>query len=297
MLAESARTASAAKPADASSSLRGIAAMVAGAGLLTLNDAVSKHLTEHYPIGQVVTLRQAAAMLFMVPYALVLSGRAALVPVNVRGQFLRGLLFVLGTALVLTSLSLLPLSFVTVALFTSPLLVAVLSAPLLGERVHARQWIAVAAGLAGVLLIVRPTGAGFAWVMLLPFASAITNACRDTYTRRLSRTDSSISVLFWSGVMVIVAGTCTLAFGWTAVDASGAGWFLAAGFLNAAAHFMVIEAFRLWNAATVAPFRYSGLLWAMILGYVLWREVPDVWMLSGAAIIVAPGVYMLRPGR
>lgn len=297
MLAENARTASAAKPADASSSLRGIAAMVAGAGLLTLNDAVSKHLTEHYPIGQVVTLRQAAAMLFMVPYALVLSGRAALVPVNVRGQFLRGMLFVLGTALVLTSLSLLPLSFVTVALFTSPLVVAVLSAPLLGERVHARQWIAVAAGLAGVLLIVRPTGAGFAWVMLLPFASAITNACRDTYTRRLSRTDSSISVLFWSGVMVIVAGTCTLPFGWTAVDASGAGWLLAAGFLNAAAHFMVIEAFRLGNAATVAPFRYSGLLWAMILGYVLWREVPDVWTLSGAAIIVAAGVYMLRAER
>ena len=270
--------------------------MVAGAGLLTLNDAVSKHLTEHYPIGQVVTLRQAAAMLFMVPYALLISGRAALVPVNVRGQFLRGLLFVLGTALVLTSLSLLPLSFVTVALFTSPLLVALLSAPVLGERVNARQWIAIAAGLAGVLLIVRPTGAGFAWVMLLPFCSAATNACRDTYTRRLSRTDSSISVLFWSGVMVIVAGMCTLPFGWTAVDAAGAGWFVAAGLFNAAAHFMVIEAFRLGNAATVAPFRYSGLLWAMILGYLLWHEVPDVWMLSGAAVIVAAGVYMLRSG-
>jgi drug/metabolite transporter (DMT)-like permease len=280
----------------ASSSLRGIAAMVAGAGLLTLNDAVSKYLTEHYPIGEVVTLRQAAAMLFMLPYAWMTGGRQALKVVNVRGQLLRGLLFVLGTVLVLVSLSRLPLSFVTVVLFSSPLFVAMLSSPILGERVDAQQWVAIAAGFTGVMLIVRPAGGGFEWAVLLPLFAAMTNAVRDTYTRRLSRTDSSISVLFWSGVIVIVAGLFTVPLGWKAVDATGALWFLAAGLLNASAHFMVIEAFRLGHAATVAPFRYTGLLWAMLIGYLIWREVPDAWMLAGAAVVVAAGVYMLRLG-
>ncbi len=279
------------------SPLAGIAAMVVGAGLLALNDAVSKHLAEHYPIGQVICLRQAAAMLFMLPYAWMTAGRGALRVVNIRGQFLRGMLFVLGNVLVLGSLSRLPLSFVIAVLFTSPLFVAMLSPAMLAERVRPHHWIAIAAGFVGVVLIVRPAGSGFHWVLLLPLCAAFTNALRDTYTRRLSRTESSIAVLFWSGVLVILAGLCTLPLGWRAVDQAGALWLLLAGLLNASAHFMVIEAFRLGPAATVAPFRYTGLLWAMILGYAAWGETPDAWMLSGAAVIAGAGVYMLKRGR
>jgi drug/metabolite transporter (DMT)-like permease len=278
------------------SSLRGIAAMTAGAGLLTLNDAASKYLTEHYSLGQVIGLRQAAAFLFMLPYAWAVTGLGALRPVNHGGQLVRGLLFLVGTAFTLTSLSLLPLSFVTIVLFSSPLFVAMMSAPVLRERVGVHQWIAIAAGFAGVLLIVRPAGSGFEWVMLLPVCAAFTNGSRDAFTRRLSRTDSSISVLLWSGVMVMAGGLCTIPFGWKPVDPGGAAWFLAAGLFNAAAHFMVIEAFRLGNAAVVAPFRYAGLLWAMLVGFALWREVPDAWMLAGAAVVVCAGIYMLRHG-
>ena len=278
------------------SSLRGIAAMTAGAGLLTLNDAVSKHLTEHYALGQVICLRQAAAFLFMLPYAWAVTGLAALRSVNHGGQLLRGLLFVGSTAFTVTSLSLLPLSFVTIVLFSSPLFVALTSAPMLGERVGLHQWIAIAAGFVGVLLIVGSGGAGFDWVMLLPVLAAFVNGSRDTLTRRLSRTDSSISMLLWSGVAVMIAGLLTIPFGWKAVDLRGAGWFLLAGFFNAAAHFVVIEAFRLGRAAVVAPFRYTGLLWAMLVGFIVWREVPDAWMLAGAAVVVCAGLYMLRHG-
>ena len=112
------------------SSLRGIAVMTAGAGLLTLNDAASKYLTEYYSVGQVVCLRQAAAIVFMLPYAWAVTGIAALRPVNHGGQLLRGLLFVGSTAFTLTGLSLLPLSFVTVVLFSGPLFVALMSAPM-----------------------------------------------------------------------------------------------------------------------------------------------------------------------
>lgn len=270
--------------------------MTAAAGLLTLNDAVSKHLTEHYPIGQVIALRQAAAFLIVLPYAWAYTGLGALRSVNHGGQLLRGILFIGSTVFTVTSLSVLPLSFVTIMLFSSPLFVALMSAPLLGERVSPQQWIAIAVGFAGVLLIVRPAGGVFAWVMLLPVLAAFTNGMRDALTRRISRTDTSISMLLWSGVAVMLAGLCTLPFGWNPVDLAGAGWFLAAGLFNAVAHFLAIEAFRLGNAAVVAPFRYTGLLWAMFIGFIIWREVPDAWMLAGAAVVVCAGVYMLRRG-
>jgi drug/metabolite transporter (DMT)-like permease len=278
------------------SSVRGIAAMMAAAGLLTLNDAASKYLTENYPLGQVFALRQGAALLFMLPYARAVTGLAALRPVNHSGQLLRGLLFVMGAGLTLTSLSLLPLSFVTIVLFSSPLFVALFSAPVLGERVGLHQWIAILAGFAGVLMIVHPTGSNFAWAMLLPLCAAFTTGMRDAVTRRLSRTDSSISVLLWSGVLVMLVGLCTIPFGWKPVDLKGAAWFFAAGLFNAAAHFMGIEAFRLGKAALVAPFRYTGLLWAMLLGFVVWREVPDAWMIAGATVVVCAGIHMLRHG-
>lgn len=278
------------------SSIRGILAMVCGTGLITLSDAASKYLTEHYPVGQVICLRQIAALLVMVPYVCYVTGIGALRPVNRGGQLLRSLLFVGSAVLTVTSLSLLPLSFVTIMLFSGPLFVALLSSPILGERVGIHQWIAIVAGFAGVLLIVRPAGSGFEWLMLLPVVAAFINGLRDAVTRRISRTDSSISVLFWSGIAVIFAGFVTFPFGWKAVDWEGAAWFVAAGFFNGTAHFLAIEAFRLGNAAVVAPFRYSGLLWAMLIGFLVWREVPDLWMLTGAAIVIGAGIHMLRHG-
>jgi drug/metabolite transporter (DMT)-like permease len=279
------------------SSLRGILAMTAAAGLLTLSDAIAKHLTAHYPLGQIVGLRQLATFLFIVPYAWATTGLGILAVRNYRGQALRAVLFVTATAMIIVSLNLLPLAYVTMVLFASPLFVAVLSAPMLGERVHRWQWAAIAVGFTGVLMIVQPGRAvtsGIAWVALLPVVAAFVNALRDTVTRQISRTESSMSMLFWSGVVVLLASLATLPFGWVPVDAAGAGWFLGGGLAFALAHFFVIEAFRLGNAAIVAPFRYSGLLWAMLLGFLVWGDVPNGWMISGALVVVGAGIYMLR---
>ena len=275
------------------SAARGVLAMVAGAGLLTLSDAVSKHLAQSYAIGQVICLRQLAAFLFILPYVMSVTGLRALRPVNRAGQLLRALYFVAGSWLIVWSLSLLPISIVTVVLFTSPIFVAMFSMPILGERVDARQWIAIAAGFVGVLLIVRPAG-GLSWIVFLPVVATLINGVRDAFTRRLSRTENSLSILFWSGAAVALAGLLSYPFGWRPLDWQGAAWFLAAGLFNACAHFMVIEALRLGRAAVVVPFRYSGILWAMLVGFLVWNEVPDVWMLLGAAIVVVSGIYMIR---
>lgn len=276
-----------------SSVLRGVLAMVAGAGLLTLSDAVSKHLAHTYPVGQVICPRQLAAFVFILPYVMSISGFRALRAVDRAGQLLRALFFVAGSGLIVWSLSLLPISIVTVVLFWSPVFVALFSMPVLGERVEARQWLAIAGGFVGIVLIVRPAG-GFSWIVLLPILATLINSLRDAFTRRLSRTETSVSILFWSGVAVALAGLATLPFGWRTLEPEAAAWFLAAGLFNATAHFMVIEALRLGRAAVVVPFRYTGILWAILVGFLVWGETPDAWMLAGAVFVVMSGIYMIR---
>jgi len=268
--------------------------MCAGAVLLTGSDAASKYLTQSYPVGQVICLRQAATLLLILPYIHWVSGWRAALPVNVPGQLYRGLLFVVGSAFMVWSLSLLPLTTVIAIVFTSPVFVALLSVPLLGERVGFRRWVAVIAGFAGVLLIVRPGAAGFEWILLLPVMTAFSNGLRDIVTRRLSRTDSSISILLWSTLIVMVAAMVTAPFGWNAVNADGVLWFVIAGACNAGAHFLVIEALRMGEASLVAPYRYTAFLWAVLFGFLMWGEVPGLAVALGVALIVSGGVYAAR---
>lgn len=274
--------------------LRAIALMIVGAALLSGNDAASKYLAQSYPVGQVICLRHAATLLVIVPYIMLFTGWGAVRMVRWPGQVFRGLLFLGSSGLMVTSLSVLPLTTVIAIVFASPIFVALLSAPLLGERVGLQRWIAVLIGFAGVLVIVRPGAAGFAWVLLLPVATALVNGLRDIVTRGLSRTETSISILFYSTLIVMLGGLATAPFGWNAVDAWSAWWFVVAGVCNAGAHFLLIEALRLGEAAVVAPFRYTTLLWATVFGFVVWGEVPSAWLLLGGALIVLGGWYSVR---
>lgn len=277
-----------------SPTLKGMLAAACGILLLTLNDAVSKHLTQSFPVGQVICLRQAATLFIIVPYAILVTGGAALRVVSWPGQLTRGALFVAGAALMVLGLSLLPIATVITIMFVSPTFIAALSMPLLAERVGVSRWIAIVAGFAGVLIVVRPGGATFEWALLIPVAGSFVNALRDIMTRRLARTETSIGILFWSAVIVTAASATTALSGWRPVPLNAAAWFAAVGVLNAGAHFMLIEGYRLAEAASVAPVRYTGLIWAVVLGYAVWGELPDAWVLLGAAVIVASGVYMLR---
>jgi drug/metabolite transporter (DMT)-like permease len=277
-----------------SSASKGVIVMIAGTALLIGNDAASKYLTEAFPVGQVICLRQAAALLAMVPYILWVAGGASL-RVHAWGrQIARGSMLAISSALMVTGLSLLPLATVTAITFVGPIFVALMSVPMLGERVNAARWIAIALGFAGVLIAVRPTSAAFEWALLIPLATALASSARDVMTRQLSRTDTNISILFVSTGMVMLAGLATIPFGWNEVSWSAAGWFLVAGALHAGANFLMIEAFRLGPAAMIAPFRYTSLLWALIIGFAVWGDAPDPWIVAGGVVIVAAGVLMLR---
>jgi drug/metabolite transporter (DMT)-like permease len=274
--------------------IKGIVTMVCGAALLTGNDAASKYLAESYPVGQVICLRQAATLFVIVPYVMLATGWSALRVTARAGQLARGLLFSASAVLMVTSLSLLPLATVSAIAFSSPIFVALFSAPMLGERVSFPRWIAILIGFAGVLVAIQPTAESFEWVLLIPVGTALANGLRDIVTRRLSRSETSISILFWSSVVVMLAGLTTAPFGWQPLTATAVGWFFVAGLFNAGAHFLMIEALRLGAAAVVAPFRYTGLVWAVLIGFVIWSDLPDVWVVVGGLIIIAGGVQMMR---
>ncbi len=276
------------------STVRGIVLMIISAALLALNDTVTKWLTESYPATQVWCLRTVFVLIPILAVAAHRGRWRELRVVSWRGQAVRAALFVSTTLLIVLSLESLPLPDVMAIVLASPLFVAALSMRILGERVSAERWAIVAIGFVGVLLIVRPTGA-FQWIALIPVAASLSSALRDMVTRRIGRTETSLAILFYSSLAVIVIGLGSAPlFEWRAVSTSA--WALLAlnGALNGGAHFLMIESLRLGEAATVVPFKYSGLVWGLLLGFLVWRHIPDAWMLVGAALVAASGLYLLR---
>ncbi len=277
--------------------LRSLGLMALGILLLTANDAATKYLVQSHPIGQVVGLRQAGTLLVLVPYMMFFSQWSLLRVVDLRGQMTRGILFIIGSMLIVWSLAVLPLATAITMLYLSPIFMVILSVPLLGERISRHRWIAVIGGFAGVLIIMRPGAAGFQWVLLLPLLAAMVNALRDVITRRLARTETSISILFWSNIILMVGGFATLPMGWSPVSNHDAFLFVAAGIFNGTAHFCIIDALRTGEASAMAPIRYTALLWAALLGFLVWGEIPELWLLAGAAVIVGSSLYMIRAER
>ena len=288
-----------------SNAVKGVLAMVASTALITGNDAVAKYLAADYPIGQILFCRQLCGLLLVLAFAGAGGQLHQLRVVDWVGQLVRALLFVITTFLIVLALAILPLPVVSSVLFTrpilnallsGPILIALLSGPLLGETVGIHRWLAALLGFVGVLVIVRPGAAAFAWIAVLPLAPALISGLRDIITRRLTRTETSMSILFWSNAMILPAGLVTLTLGsqWQPMTSPAAGWLLFNGLLNLSAHFLMIHALRIADASLVAPFKYTGLIWAFLLGFLIWGYTPDMWTVAGSALIVGSGLYALE---
>ena len=271
--------------------------MILGAGVLSMNDAATKYLAESYPMGQVLGLRQSVALLVIFAYVW-WSGSWEKLRINHRsGQAWRAAVHCGSAVLIIWALTLLPIATVTAIVFSSPLVVLIFSMRFLGEGVSWQRWIAVVIGFTGVLVIVRPGGVSFEWALLVAVTAAFVSGFRDLLTRRLSRTDTSISMLFWASALLIALTLLTIPFGWQPLTLSGSFWFIVNGVLNAGAHFLMIEALRLGDAALVSPFRYTAILWAIITGFIVWNQLPDTFTVVGAAMLIISGILISRPNR
>ncbi len=268
--------------------------MLGGVALLALNDALIKTLTHSYPVGQLLFVRGN----FVLPWILLLAWRDGglhhLRIGNFKGQVLRGTCGIASSFLFLTGLSLLPLADAIAVAFTGPLFITAMAPLALGETVGWRRWSAVLAGFIGVLVIIRPGSEALQWAVLFPLGAAFCGGIRDIVTRRISQSESTVAVLGVTTLIVMFAGLTTAFFGWAPLKAEDLWVFAAGGMLIAGAHYTMIEAFRLGEAALVAPFKYTSMVWAILFGYLIFGDLPDGWTIVGAGIVILAGLYILR---
>ena len=286
------------------SAIAGPVAMIVSSGLLTANDAISKHLALTLSVGQIVFFRQLGVVILLLAF-LGVTGRLSKLRVqNWGGQFLRAAVFMTTMFTIVQALFLFPLPIVSAGIFSSPIVTALLSAPLLGEAVGMRRWTAAVVGFIGALIIIRPGAISFTWLSLLPFVPALLIGLLDIVTRRLTRTDAAIVILLISNIFISIAAAAVLAFGgdlaigqWRPIPHETAVWLALNSFLNLAAHFFMIQALQLGDAALVAPFKYTGLIWAFLIALLWWDYVPDIATVVGSGCIVVSGLIALAPPR
>ncbi|GAB4173631.1 MAG: DMT family transporter [Thalassobaculales bacterium] len=271
--------------------------MLACQAILSLNDAMMKWLTDGYSVAQLLGLRATMALPVTIVIALMLGGRGSLVVHSWRAQAVRAILMVGGQVFFVAGLAFLPLADAVAIGFATPLFITALAPLLLSEAVGWRRWAAVAVGFAGVVIIVGPTGGGMQLAALLPLIGALVSALRDLVTRRISRYESSHAILVVTTGATAVLCMAVAVFDWRAMAGFDLALLAVAAVMASIAHLLMIEAFRLAEAALVAPFKYSTMIWSVLLGWLIWGAVPGTQVWIGAALVVASGLYILHRER
>jgi len=284
----------------ASTTLRGIACVAGACLLLTMADAFAKLLTETLPVMEIAFLRSMVALVPILAIARYYGPLSRLRTRHAGKQLLRGGLIIASYTCFLLSLNVLPLAETASVFFSSPLFIAALSPLVLREKVPAHRWFAICLGFSGVLVIMRPGTESFRPEALFALASAVLYALGALMARRLGALDPPATTSFYTGLaFLIVSGPFTLGMPgyWVDPDWMAVAYIAACGLIAGTAHFLLIQGYRLGEAAVVAPFEYSTLLWAVLFGFVIWSDVPTWSTLAGVLLVAASGLYVLRTER
>jgi drug/metabolite transporter (DMT)-like permease len=279
--------------------LRGIGLMLLAVGTFSCLDATSKYLAVLYAIPTVVWARYVFQMLLMVAVLGPRMGMRLVRTANLRLQLLRGGVLTASSLLFLTALSRMPLAEAASIAFMAPLFIAVLSGPVLHERVEGRTWLALGAGFAGVLLIVRPGGGLFTWVAVLPLASAFMMAVYQMMTRRLAGRDAPLTTLFYPALVGTIAVPLIFPPALSTLPSAPAqlALFGALGVLGGIGHFFLIRAHDYAPPSILGPFMYGQLLTAVVLGWLVFDQLPDGLGVVGMVVISASGLLLALSHR
>jgi drug/metabolite transporter (DMT)-like permease len=212
-------------------------------------------------------------------------------------QIARSILVLLATACMFVALGLMPLADAVAITFAGPLLIVALSAIFLGETVGPRRWTAVIVGFIGMLVIIRPGAGTFQFAALLPVAVAFFYALYQIITRLISHRSDPLSMLFYTALVGAVAMSIIVPFDWQTPTIEQWLMLIVAGFLGGLGHYAIIKAYERTEAALVAPFAYTEIVWATSLGLLVFGDFPDLFTFIGTAIIVASGLYVLQRER
>jgi len=271
--------------------------------LFAAMSALVRQLGDVAPVGQMVFFRSAFAILpVVVIYALRGELASAVRTGRPFGQLGRGMLSICGMFTNFSALTRLPLADATAISFASPLITVALAAVVLKERVRIYRWSAVVIGFVGVIVMLVPhfdvghsaaIGATAAVGSALDLASAVCNAGTVIQTRRLTQSETTSSIVFYFSLVCAIAGALTLPFAWHSPTARELVMLIALGVIGGLAHILLTESYRFAAASVVAPFDYSSMLWALLLGYWLFGELPEALVYVGAAIVAGAGLFVI----
>lgn len=273
---------------------QGIALVLSTTLLFAGYDAIAKYLSRHYPVPELIWVRYLTHVVFMGVLFGPRMGRQLLATQRPALQVLRALLLISVTFLFMSALRVMALADATAIIFLTPLLVTALSMPLLGEKVELRSWLAVLAGLVGVLIIIRPGSSALQPAALLPLASAICYSLYQILTRRLKGSEHPVTSHFITGLVGVVVASLGWQDNWTLPTLLHAGFMVGLGLTTGIGHYLLIEAFQRMGPAMAAPFTYTQLIWAGLLGALVFGEIPNAGTLIGMLIIAASGIYVAR---
>lgn len=272
---------------------KGIMLLVLSTLFFASQDAITKHLATNMPVAQLMFIRYLFFMLFALVYAArKLSLRTAFRSQRPLLQILRSLLIVGEMAVFAYSLRYLGIAEMHAIFSCFPLIITLLSVPLLGEQVGWRRWMAILVGFSGTIIIIQPGSGVFSPYALLALVCAGMFAVYNLVTRKVSRQDRFETSLLYFGVVGFVATLVVVPAFWEPLSADHLVWLLLISTISIASHLMLIKALELAPAVILQPFNYFILVWAMIIGYLVYGEVLDAMTMAGAGLVVGSGIYV-----
>lgn len=263
--------------------------------MFALMDTVMKVLSQRYPAIQVAALRSLTSLPLIIVYVGIKVGYGDIFRIRWPLHLLRAVMGIAMLSFFAFGIRKLSLAEAYTIFFIAPAIITALSVWFLKERVDLPRWIAIAVGLCGVLVVLRPSGAGFLTIGGLAVLGAASMYAVSAITVGiLARTDRSEHMVFWLMLMMSIGAGLLAAPGWVGMQASDIPLLLGLALSGFIGQLAVTEAFAKGDASSVAPFEYTALAWAVGLDWLLWQTLPDGWTVAGAAIIIGSGMYLIR---
>ena len=275
---------------------RGIATMALAMLILACMDAISRHLAGLYPVPQILAVRFVVFFVFAMALVRPRSLRQAFQTRYPVLQVLRSLIICVEVGVFVLAFRYLPLAEVHAIAGVAPLLVTALAVLFLGEQVGPRRWLAVGIGFIGLLVIVRPGSGVMSWTAAIPFGGAILWAIYQILMRKVKDDPAGTSLLYMATIGALAMGAIA-PFVWQPPDAEGWFWLLALGMVGSVGHFVLIRAFQLAPASALQPFHYTVLVWATLLGFLVFGDLPDLWTVAGGLLVALSGIYVFYRER
>jgi drug/metabolite transporter (DMT)-like permease len=277
---------------------RGIVLMIVATILFAGASAASKWLVGIYPVGETLFIRSLASLITGAAMILPVSGLSVYATVRPRDHILRGMSQSISQLSLLLAFSLMPLAGAVAINFSSPLFAALVSIVWLRERAGAARWAALLIGFVGVLIVTNPGANSLTLGALFALVNAIMYGSVTVAVRGMTRTESANTLVIWQLTVLAFFHSFLLFFGWRTPTPFDAVLLFGTGFTNAVGQWFWTKALHLAPAAAVTPFYYLMLVWSLIIGFLVWGDVPTLSLLIGSAIVVATGLFLfLREAR